>query len=133
MDKIRIMGYMEIGGETLVVLAAALWIIHTWWVTYVFAVGTVLFAVGRLAQGSDIILNETPQQNRLNMKRLIRQRNIGLFMLFLASAFMFVRQTMHVYQDMYLFSSSWLIPFLCFVIIEVYTAFRMPHLMKNKP
>lgn len=129
--RYKILGYMEICGETIVVLAAASWITHTQWIPYAFAAGTILFSIGRLAQGSDEILAETPQQNRLNMKRLIRQRNIGIFMLYISSAFMFVRQLMHVYQDIYLFPSSWLIPFLCFVVIEAYTAFRMPYLLKD--
>ena len=86
----RLLGYMEMGGETVVVLAAALWMTQGVWVPYLFAAGTVLFAVGRLAQGREAILAETPQQKRLNMNRLLRQRNIGIVLLMLAAALMLV-------------------------------------------
>lgn len=126
----RLLGYMEMGGETVVVLAAALWMTHGVWVPYLFAAGTVLFAVGRLAQGREAILAETPQQKRLNMNRLLRQRNIGIVLLMLAAALMFVQRTWYLGQDVYVFPSSWLVPFTCFVVIEVYTAFRIPMLLK---
>ena len=121
---------MEIGGEPLVVLAAALWITRSEPIPYLFAAGTILFAIGRLAQSPDDILAETPRQKRLNMRRLLRQRNIGIIMLMLTATLMFVRQTSHLAQDIYIFPSSWLVPFVCFVVIEVYTAFRIPHLLK---
>lgn len=121
---------MEICGESLIVFTALLWVTHQPWVPYMFAAGTVLFSIGRLAHGDEAIMAETPEHNRLNMRRLIRQRNVGIFMLYIASAFMFVSHAVRVYQNMYLFPSSWLIPFICFVVIEVYTAFRMPHLLK---
>lgn len=122
---------MEIGGETLVVLAAALWITRSELIPYLFAAGTILFAIGRLAQNPDDILAETPHQKRLNMRRLLRQRNIGIIMLMLTATLMFVRQTHHLGQDIYIFPSSWLVPFICFVVIEVYTAFRIPHLLDS--
>jgi len=126
----RLLGYTEIGGETLIVFAAALWITRSAAIPYIFAVGVLLFAIGRLAQGTDHILAETPQSNKLNMRRLLRQRNVGIIMLLLASALMFVTHTRHIAQDIYIFPSSWLIPFICFVVTEVYTAFRIPHLLK---
>ena len=126
----RLSGYMEVGGETLVVLFAALWIMHLDFVPYGFAAGSVLFALGRLSQGEDKILAETRQEKLLNMRRLLRQRNIGTIILLLSAALMFVRHTQHLTQEVYLFPSTWLVPFVCFVVIEVYTAFRIPHLLK---
>ena len=128
--KQKLVGYMEMGGETLVVLFAALWITHMDFVPYGFAVGCVLFSVGRLAQGEEKILAETRHEKQLNMRRLLRQRNIGTIILLLSAALMFVRHTQHLTQDVYLFPSTWLVPFVCFVVIEVYTAFRIPHLLK---
>lgn len=124
------MGYMEMGGEFLVVFCALLWITRMLWVPYGFALGTVLFSIGRLAQGSKGILAETPEKNHLTMVRLIRQRNIGILFLLLAAAAMFVKTPMHLYEGIYLFRSSWLIPFICFTAFEVYTTFRMSHLTK---
>ena len=127
----KVLGYMELCGETVVVLAAALWITHAGWVPPLFAVGAVLFAVGRLAQGREAILAETPQAKRLNMRRLLRQRNVGILLLLMPATLMFVRQTWYLGQDIYVFPSSWLVPFTCFVVIEAYTAFRIPMLMKG--
>ena len=124
------LGYMEMGGEFLVVFCALLWITRMLWVPYGFALGTVLFSIGRLAQGSESILAETPEKNHLTMVRLIRQRNIGILFLLLAAAAMFVKTPMHLYEGIYLFRSSWLIPFICFTVFEVYTTFRMSHLTK---
>ena len=124
------LGYLEMGGEFLVVWCALLWISRMSWVPYGFALGTVLFSIGRLAQGSENILAETPEKSKLSMIRLIRQRNIGLLFLYLASAFMFVKTPMHLYEGIYLLKSSWLVPFICFTVIEVYTTFRMSHLTK---
>jgi len=122
-------GYVEIVGETLMVVAAAAWITRSEWVAYVFALGAVMLSISRLAYGNQAIMDATPEHNKLNMTRLIRQRNIAIFMLVLTAIFMFVRHTTHIYQEMYLFPSSWIIPFVCFVVIEVYTAFRMPRLL----
>lgn len=124
------LGMLEVVGESIVVVAAALWVTHDEMVAYVFAAGTVLFAIGRLAQGWDAVLSETPQQARLNMRRLLRQRNIGMILLMAAAALMFVRHRFCLAQGVYIFPSSWIVPFTCFVVIEVYTAFRMPYLMK---
>lgn len=126
----KFLGYLEVVGETIVVIAAALWVTHSEVVAYVFAAGTVLFAIGRLAQNWDAVLSETPPQKRLNMRRLLRQRNIGMILLMVAAVLMFVRHSYHLGQNVYLFLSSWIVPFTCFVVIEVYTAFRMPYLMK---
>ncbi len=124
------LGFMEMGGEFLVVFCALLWISRMLWVPYGFALGTILFSIGRLAQGNEGILAETPEKNQLTMIRLIRQRNISIVFLMLAAVFMLVKTPMHLYEGFYLLKSSWLVPFICFTVIEVYTTFRMSHLIK---
>ena len=124
------LGYLEIGGEFLVVFSALIWLSQIAAVPYIFAVGTVLFSIGRLAQGNDHILAEIPESKRLQATRLLRQRYFGIVFLFIASALMFARTPMHLYQGIYIMKSSWLVPFICFTVIEVYTAFRIPQLSK---
>ncbi len=126
----KTLGYMEIGGEFLVVFSALIWLSQIAAVPYIFAVGTVLFSIGRLAQGNDHILAEIPESKRLQAERLLRQRYFGIVFLFIASALMFARTPMHLYQGIYIMKSSWLVPFICFTVIEVYTAFRIPQLSK---
>lgn len=118
------------GGEFLVVFCALLWISRMLWVPYGFALGTILFSIGRLAQGNEGILTETPEKNHLTMIRLIRQRNISIVFLMLSAVFMLVKTPMHLYEGFYLLKSSWLVPFICFTVIEVYTTFRMSYLTK---
>jgi len=127
----KILGYMEIAGETLIILAVALWITHAAWVPYLFAASVVIFSVGRLAQGNDRILAEVPQEKQLQAVRLLRQRYFGIAFLFLTSALMFANAPMRIFQDIYIMKSSWLVPFICFSVIEVYTAFRIPQLTKQ--
>ncbi len=122
---------MEIAGETLIILAVALWITHAAWVPYLFAASVVIFSVGRLAQGNDRILAEVPQEKQLQAVRLLRQRYFGIAFLFLTSALMFANAPMRIFQDIYIMKSSWLVPFICFSVIEVYTAFRIPQLTKQ--
>ncbi len=124
------LGYLEIGGEFLVVFSALIWLSQIAAVPYIFAVGTVLFSIGRLAQGNDHILAEIPEGKRLQATRLLRQRYFGIVFLFIASALMFAKTPMHLYQGIYIMKSSWLVPFICFTVIEVYTAFRIPQLSK---
>lgn len=124
------LGYLEIGGEFLVVFSALIWLSQIAAVPYIFALGTVLFSIGRLAQGNDHILAEIPESKRLQATRLLRQRYFGIVFLFIASALMFARTPMHLYQGIYIMKSSWLVPFICFTVIEVYTAFRIPQLSK---
>lgn len=124
------LGYLEIGGEFLVVFSALIWLSQIAAVPYIFALGTVLFSIGRLAQGNDHILAEIPEGKRLQATRLLRQRYFGIVFLFIASALMFAKTPMHLYQGIYIMKSSWLVPFICFTVIEVYTAFRIPQLSK---
>lgn len=128
----KTLGYLEIGGEFLVVFSALMWISQMAWIPYFFAIGTVLFSIGRLAQGTDHILAEIPKEKRLQAERLLRQRYFGIVFLFIASTLMFAKTPMHLYQGIYILKSSWLVPFICFTVIEVYTAFRIPQLRNNK-
>ena len=68
----RLSGYMEMGGETLVVLFAALWITHLDFVPYGFAAGSVLFAVKcgaktRLCALQDRLIGGTKTQYCITM------------------------------------------------------------------
>lgn len=119
----KIFGYLEMTGETLVVLAAALWIVRAGWIPYIFAIGAILMAVGRFAQDH--------QTSDMTLRRLYRIRNFGVMVLLLSSALMFVRNTMYLALNMYVFPSSWLIFFAVFAVIEVYTTIRILHLTKE--
>ena len=112
-------------GETLVVISAALWITQMPWVPYLFAVGAVVFAVGRFMQPID--------DTTVTLKRLFRQRQLGVIFLLLTAAVMFLRPGFYYVMgyNVFVAKSTWLITFVIFCILEVYTAFRIPNELKK--
>lgn len=133
MNMEKIWGYVEMVGETLIVIAAALWITHWDVIPYVFATGTLVFAVGRLAQNRYIYINKVSRDKQVTLKRLYRQRDFGILLLFVCSVVMLcVKQATYITGDLYLFPAQWLLPFIAFVVIEVYTAFRIPAILNNQ-
>lgn len=117
-------GYSEIIGLTIVVIASALWITHIGWVPTLFACGAVVFAIGRL------LVQRTIKTDNITAKRLVRQRTFAVFVLLFSSVLMFMQPGWY-FGNLYLTASSWLVPFIVFVVIEVYTAFRLPSLLKK--
>lgn len=116
----KLLSKVELTGEAIVVLASALWITGLRFVSFAFCAGVLMLAVGRLAQKRTVAT--------LTLQRLYRQRNHSVFFLFLASALMFVDGPFRVFDTFYVFKSSWLMLFIIFVVIEVYTTFRISHL-----
>lgn len=123
-NKSKILSNVEMIGASLSLLGAALWIMRAEWVAYVFALGAVMVCVSRLLmhQGAD----------SLALRRLFGMRKLGGVILVLSAALMFVRNTMYVGYEVYLFRSSWLIFFVVFAVIEVYTTIRILHLTREK-
>ena len=116
---------LEMIGETIVVLAAALWITHIEWIPYVFCIGAIFAAVGRFGS-----VQQTG--DNLTLKRLFRMRKWAMVFLLVSAALMFVKGTHYVGYEMYLFPSSWLIFFAIFAVIEVYTTVRILYITKEK-
>jgi len=125
MKKNKFLGYVEAAGETIVVLASALWITGSVFVPYVFALGAVIFAVGRLS------VQKTIKADTVAVKRLLRQRTIAVFLLLASAALMFAKPGFYFGYNLYLTKSSWLVLFIVFVIIEVYTVFRLSNELKK--
>lgn len=115
---------LEMIGETLVVLAAAMWIMKLEWIPIVFCVGAIFTAVGRFGMVQDT-------KGSTTLKRLFRQRKWAVVFLLVSSALMFVTGTQYLAYNIYLFPSSWLIFFVIFVVIEVYTTVRILYLTKE--
>ena len=72
---------------------------------------------------------EPTDPKELTMRRLYRQSVFGLVGLVLAVVFMFL--PVGFYAGMWLGPTSWLIPFVFFVVVEVYTVFRISALEKG--
>lgn len=95
--------YTAICGELLVILGAILWMQHWAIVPYVYALGAALFIIGRLKLG---------------------MRRAASMWLAVSAALMFFDHTTYIGYDMYILPSYWLVPFIGFVVNEVYDAFR---------
>ena len=123
--------YLALVGELMVVVGAMLWVTQWTGTGWLFAVGSILFAVGRLAGASGDANMSTNPQYSLQLRRLYRQRMVGAVLVLLAAVLMNVHEGF-IFFGVYLRTSVWLIPFVVFVVIELYTAFRIPVVEKNE-
>ena len=121
---------MAMAGELMVLAASALWITAWKGTGWLFAAGVVLFAIGRLAGAQGDAARSQDYNLSLTVRRLYRQRMTGVFVLMLSAILINLHQGFYAF-GVYLRPSVWLIPFVVFVIIEVYTAFRIPVAEKN--
>lgn len=128
MSKDNVLGYIANIGEVLVLIGAALWITGCEFLNYVFAVGTLLFAIGRFF--------EKHPQSTLTLRRLYLQRTIGVVVLIVATLLMFFYEYINGFEisdyKVHATASAWLLPFFIFVVIELYTAFRIPSELKKE-
>jgi hypothetical protein len=128
MSKDNVLGYIANIGEVLVLIGAALWITGCEFLNYVFAVGTLLFAIGRFF--------EKHPQSTLTLRRLYLQRTIGVVILIVAALLMFFYEYINGLEisdyKVHATASAWLLPFFIFVVIELYTAFRIPSELKKE-
>ena len=116
-------------GETIVVLGAAMWLPWPDMAAWVLATGAALFIIGRMA-GSDG--DGQKAADRLStpvVRHLYRQRILSYILLTLAAVA--IHLPAGFYFGIYMRRSMWLVPFIAFVVIEVYTAFRLPAATKK--
>ncbi len=125
MMKTKLAGYLEAVGLTVVVISSFAWILHLQWIVYVYFVGTLLFAIGRLAVQQKI------KNDSITVKRLLRQRTFAVFVLLFSAMLMFTEPGWYFGYNLYITSFSWFVPFLVFVVIEVYTTFRLSSVLKK--
>ena len=133
MNKAKILGIIEVVGLTLVVLAVALWALPQEgtrsFAAVGLAVGTVALVIGRFLQTPFYLKYAMNDSRELTMRRLYHQRVFGIVALILATVMMWL--PVGFYAGMYLGKTSWLIPFVFFVVVEVYTVFRISAVEKG--
>lgn len=131
MNSQKILGFVELGGLCAVLVAACMWVIPDmrFVADILMAVATVLLAVGRFAQTP--FYQKYPQSDprELTLRRLYHQRVFGIVALILSVVFMLMPTGF--YGGMYVGPTSWLVPFMFFVVVEVYTAFRISAVEKG--
>ena len=133
MDKEKVLGIIEVVGLSMVWVAACVWIVNKPEIRFLacvlMAVANVVLALGRFMQTP--FYENYPQSDprELTLRRLYHQRVFGIVGLILAAVLMFVPAGF--YAGMYVGPTSWLIPFVFFVVVEVYTAFRISAVEKG--
>lgn len=129
MNTKRILGFVEMAGETLVVAGAAVWLPLRQVAVWLYAVGVVLFAVGRFVQTPFYQKYPVHDPRELTLRRLYHQQVFGMVALILSAVLMWTPAGF--YAGMYVAPSSWLLLFVIFVAIEVYTVFRISSVDKG--
>lgn len=131
MERERILGIVESAGLCLVLVAACLWMAPgiRFVACVLMAVATVVLAVGRFMQTPFYEKYSRRDPKELTLRRLYHQRVFGIVGLILATVFMWL--PVGFYAGIYVGASSWLIPFVFFVVIEVYTVFRISSVEKS--
>ncbi len=123
MIKKQLLEYAVISGEILMIICSTAWITGWESVKYIYTIGTLLFAVGRFM---------IPHQSNttVTLRRLYIQQTIGTVFALISAFLMLFYNTLNgiEIQEYVIRStpSAWLLPFIIFVILEVYTAFRIP-------
>lgn len=107
----------------MVVVGAALWMPMRAIALWIFAIGVALFAVGRFLQTPFYQKYSERDPRELTLRRLYNQRVIGMVALILSAMLMFM--PVGFYFGVYLGKMSWLVMFVVFVVVEVYTVFRI--------
>ncbi|MDE6720996.1 MAG: hypothetical protein K2J84_02465, partial [Bacteroidaceae bacterium] len=92
-------------------------------------VATVLLALGRFLPRPFYLDYPTYDPRSLTLRRLYHQRVFGTIALALAAVMMLM--PVGFYAGLWVGRSSWLMPFIFFVVVEVYTAFRIPRVEKG--
>ena len=121
MNKNTLPPAIAIIGEILVATGAACWISQAEAMKYIFAAGATLMAIGRFA---------TPRSETSTiLRRLYIQQHIGIIMLIVAALLMFIYNRINGIEIgsyiLHATPSAWLLPFMIFVAIELYTTLRI--------
>lgn len=125
---LKLSGYI---GPVLLVAAALLFIVlnsYALWIRVLFSLGVVLLTINRFF-GEDSDWSQSKRSDKpLTLRRLYRQRCVGVVVLYLSAVLLFLPEGF--YYGVYLRRISWLLPFIVFTVIELYSAFRIPAVEK---
>lgn len=129
MNREKVLGYVEAAGLLVVVGATAGWIVNHSVGGALMAIGTVLLAVGRFFQTPFYAKYSPTDPKELTLRRLYHQRVFGIIALVISATLM--NTPAGFYYGVWVGPSSWLLLFVFFVVIEVYTVFRISAVDKS--
>ena len=129
----KLLDFIRLGGLSLLVLSACLFIIvgiEMTWVKILFTLSVILLSIGRfIGKESEFHLSNDTNLS-LTLRRLYRQRVFSVVILYISVAILFMHPGF--YFGIYLYPSNWFMPFLIFTIVEVYTVFRITAIEKRQ-
>ena len=91
--------------------------------------GSVMLTINRFVSRKSDYFKSRDSSMPLNLRRLYRQRCVGSILLLLSSIMMFIPDGF--YFGFYYRRSLWILPFIVFTVIELYSAFRIPAVEKS--
>ena len=127
MSKEKVLGIIEVVGLTLVVVSAGLWVVPEEATRLMASIG---MSVGFIHGQTPFYLKyPITDPKELTLRRLYHQRVFGIVALIIATVLMWM--PVGFYAGVYVGKTSWLIPFVFFVVVEVYTVFRISAVEKG--
>lgn len=118
------LGVATMLGGTVLLLGTALWLFAPQVSRWMYAAGAVVYVVARFAGRAGDWRGSADPQIGLTLRRLHGMHAVGCMALLASALFMWLGGGFHL--GMYITRAFWLIPFVAFVVIELYTAFRIP-------
>lgn len=112
-----------LGGIALLA-GTALWLFCPEVSRWMYAAGAPVYVASRFAGHSGDWKGSADPQTSLTLRRLHGLHAVGCMALLASVLFMWLGGGFHL--GMYITRAFWLIPFVVFVVIEFYTAFRIP-------
>lgn len=120
----RLLGLTALIGELLLLIGAVAWMPIRSMACWMFSIGTLLFLIGRTLGRQGDWAYSANYRIRVTLRRLYGMHLVGGMALVVGAVAMWVGGGFHF--GIYFSPSFWLIPFVVFVIIELYTSFRIP-------
>lgn len=118
------LGLAAWAGGVLLLLGALLWLHVPREACWLFAAGAVFHVAARTAGPTGDWRGSADPRSSLALRRLHGMHVIGSMALVASAACMWLGGGFHL--GMYITRAFWLVPFTVFVVIELYTAFRIP-------
>lgn len=120
----RLLGLTALIGEMLLLIGAVAWMPIRNVACWVFSAGALLFLMGRILGPQGDWAKSANYRIGITLRRLYGMHLLGGLALVVSAVAMWIGGGFHF--GIYLSPSFWLLPFVLFVIIELYTSFRIP-------
>ena len=119
--------FMGFAGPIVILISAILYIVFPSYnlpIGILFTLGVIMLTLNRFIGTESDFSRSKDKTKNLTLRRLYRQRCVGVLVLYISCVILFMHEGF--YYGVYFRRINWLIPFIVFTVIELYTAFRIP-------